>query len=305
MKRSPSIVIALLFAACAPSASHVTAPSHGGGKGDGDNTDVDGGMDGAVPPDATTGTGEVLRLITGDNTVINSDWTASEGGYAFAVVQDGTPSEPYISSAHFTGEHSLAFSVPTDTSGHKQRVEYKIAQAADADGLHFDNARYAGFAFKLGAAPAAFTDSAIFWQAWQGYPYGPPISLKFESSAAPPFRIKLAIRNMSTGPDSTTPDVEIWSANMIEADTWHTFLIYVEPRFASTGEIKMWIDGTRVLDWTGELGYDPSQVAGAYNGLDIKDGIYQPDSNNGHIFYFDQIVVATTYAQAAAQLGWQ
>jgi Polysaccharide lyase len=255
---------------------------------------------------ATADGGTVLRLITGDQTVIAPDWTASEGGDTFDVVKDGSPLEPWISSAHFAGDHSLAFGVPSDMSGHKERVEYKVAQASDRDGLHFDNARYAGFAFKLGGDPAPFLDSAIFWQAWQGYPYGPPVSLKFEASAAPPYRIKLAIRNPSTGPSSTTPDIELWSASMIDPDTWHTFLIYVEPRFAGDGEIKMWIDGTRVLAWSGAIGYDPTDPSapGAYAGLDIKDGIYQPDANNGHTFYFDQIVVATTYAAAANALGW-
>ncbi len=88
------------------------------------------------------------------------------------------------------------------------------------------------------------------------------------------------------------------------ANTWHTFLIYIEPRFDGTGHLELWIDNTAVLEWSGAIGYDPTQVAGAYAGLDIKDGIYQPEANNGHTFYFDQIVVATTYADAAAALGW-
>jgi hypothetical protein len=285
--------LALLLVACVthgPNTKDVD-PAHGGKADDGDSN-VD------------AGTSSPLRLLTGDSTAIAADWTASEGGHHFDVVKDGAPVQPWISSAHAAGAKSIAFQVPTDTSGHKQRVEYKIALASDADGLHFDNARYAGFAFKLGAAPAPFTSSAIFWQAWQGFPYGPPISLKFEKSDAPPFRVRLAIRNSTTGPDSTVPDVTVWSAALIQPDVWHTFLIYVEPRFAGTGHLKMWIDGARVLDWSGAIGYDPAQVAGAYAGLDVKNGIYQPSSNNGHTFYFDQIVFATTYADAAAALGW-
>jgi MFS family permease len=245
-----------------------------------------------------------LRLLTGDVTRIADDWTASEGGAHFAIVTDGTPAKPWISTAHAFGARSLAFKVPTDMSGHKQRVEYKVLPADDADGLHFDNARYAGFAFKLEAAPAPFLGSAIFWQAWQGYPWGPPVALKIAKGAAPPYRVRLTVRNPATGPESTDPDLEIWSGAVLQPDVWRTFVIYVRPRFGGGGEVKLWIDGTKVVDWTGAIGYDPSRVAGASAGLDLKNGIYQPDANNGHTFHFDEIVVADSYAAAAAQLGW-
>jgi hypothetical protein len=261
---------------------------------------------GATEPDSQSSevsARPVLRLLSGDATTIAADGSASEAGRTFPTVVDGTPPMPWVSSAHAFGAKSLAFSVPTDLSGHKQRIEYKIARAEDPDGLHFDNARYTGFAFKLGAAPDPFRGTAIFWQAWQGFPWGPPASLKFAASDAP-FRIRLAVRNMTTGPDSSDPDLEIWSDDLIEPDRWYTFLIYVKPRLDGNGEVKLWIDGTRVVDWTGSLGYDPSQVAGALPGLDIKDGVYQPSSNNGHTFYFDQIVVTDSYAAAAAALGW-
>jgi hypothetical protein len=246
----------------------------------------------------------LLRLLDGEGTVIHDDWSASEGGQDFAVVTDGTPEKPWRSTAHAFGAASLAFAVPTDMSGHKQRVEYKVARAEDADGLHFDNARYAGFAIKLPSSPAPFLGSAIFWQAWQGYPWGPPVSLKIGAGNQAPYTVRLAVRNPGVGPDSTVPDIEIWSGNVLQPNRWYTFLVYLKPRFDGGGEVKLWIDGVRVVDWSGAIGYDPAKVAGAYDGLDIKDGIYQPSANNGHTFYFDQIVVATSYASAAAKLGW-
>lgn len=253
-----------------------------------------------VSDDALVG-GSVLRRLSGDGTTIADDWTAREGDRRYDVVTDGSPLKPWISSAHASGQRSIAFQVPTDTSGHKQRVEYKIARASDADGLHFDNARYSGFDFKLESSPAPFTCSAIFWQAWQGYPWGPPVSLKFESDASSPYRIRLAIRNRAIGPDSSIPDITLWSGELAP-NAWHTFLIYLEPRFASDGHIKLWMDGTKVLDWTGSVGYDPHEVDGAYSGLDIKNGIYQPAANNGHTFYFDQLVFASTYESALAAM---
>jgi hypothetical protein len=252
---------------------------------------------------ADSGTGQVIRKLTGDATTIRADWSAIEAGMVYETVRDGSPQMPAIVPEHFAGSAGIQLAVPTDDSGHKERIEYKLARATDPDGLHFDNARYSGFALLVPNDAAPFRNSSIFWQAWQGYPYGPPVSLKLVTSSGPVFRIKLAIRDATVGPDSSVPDIEVWSGTL-EAGTWHTFLIYVKPRWAGGGALKMWIDGTKVVDWTGAFGYDPSAVAGAYDGLDLKNGIYQPNANNGHAFVFDQIVVATGYAAAAGELGW-
>lgn len=264
-------------------------------------TAIGDGDDVASEPVTADGS-QVLRLITAEATTINPDATASEAGRTYSVVKDGMPDPPWISSAHLAGAHALAFHVPTDASGHKQRIEYKIAHASDADGLHFDNARYSGFAFKLGSDPAPFLSSALIWQAWQGAPWGPPASLKIIASSAPPYRLKLAIRDSETGPDSKIEDKGLWTAAIVQPNTWYRVLVYIKPRHDGTGQIKLWIDGTKVVDYSGEIGYEPALVAGAYDGLDIKDGIYQPSANNGHTLYFDQIVLATTFAAATAAI---
>ncbi len=241
----------------------------------------------------------VYRALTGDATTINANWSASEGGNSFAVVTNGSPLKPWIATEHFAGSSSVAFQVITNLSGDTERVEYKILQAADTNGLHFDNARYSGFAFKLAAPTAPFASSTIFWQAWQGAPWGPPAMLKFATDSSPPYRIRLTIRNMTTGPDSTNADFEVWAGSVIQPDTWYSVVVYLAPRLDASGNIKLWINGTNQVNWSGQIGYDPAQVAGTMNGLDIKNGIYQPDANNGHTFYFDQIKVADTFAEAS------
>lgn len=243
----------------------------------------------------------VFRMLTGDYTVINADWSAYENGNTFDTVESGSPLQPVISTQHYAGTGSIQIQVPTDTSGNKERFEYTIAHATDADGLHFDNSRYCGFAFKLGTNAAAFNSSDLFWQAWQGFPWGPPASLKLTSDSSPPYTVGLYIRNMITGPDSAVSDVKLWSSSMIQTDTWYAVVIYISPRYTNNnGNIKLWINGTNFVDCTTNIGYDPAQVAGAYNGLEIKNGMYQPDSNNGHTMFFDQIMLADTYAEAAA-----
>jgi hypothetical protein len=240
----------------------------------------------------------IFRYLNGDNTAILSDWNATEDTNEFFVVTDGAPTRPFLSTLHYLGSNSVGFQVPTDTSGNKERVEYKILEATDTNGLAFTNARYCGFAFMLASSPLPFTDSSIFWQAWQGSPWGAPASLKFGSGSSAPYLIRLNVRNASVGPDSSVPDIQLWSNKVINPGTWYSFVIYIEPRYNTNGNIKLWINGTNYLDWTGEIGYDPAQVTNTYDGLDIKDGVYQPDANNGHTFYFDQVRVADTYAEA-------
>jgi hypothetical protein len=242
----------------------------------------------------------VFRMLTGDYTSINPDWSAYENGCTYDTVEDGTPSAPLISTQHLTGSYSIQIQVPTDTSGNKERFEYVIAHASDPDGLHFDNARYCGFAFKLGST-AGFTSSDLFWQAWQGSPWGPPASLKLTTDSSAPYTIGLYIRNMLTGPDSAVSDVKLWSSAMIQTDTWYSVVIYLSPRYTNNdGNIRLWINGTNFLNCTTNIGYDPSLISGALEGLDIKNGMYQPNANNGHTMYFDQIMFADTFAEAAA-----
>src|SRR5262249_35070987 len=76
-------------------------------------------------------------------------------------------------------------------------------------------------------------------------PYGPPASLKFAADDTPPYRIRLAIRNPSTGPDSAIPDLELWSGSLIEPDIWYAVIVYVKPRLDGSGGLKLWI-GHRV-----------------------------------------------------------
>jgi hypothetical protein len=238
----------------------------------------------------------LFRIMTGDNTTINPDWTATENGYHFDIAENGTPSAPTISPIHLYGNYSIKIQVPTDLSGNAERFEYKIAKATDSDGLHFDNYRYCGFAFMLDSASAPFLNSTIFWQAWQGNPWGPPCMLKFAKGSTAPYVIRLTIRNMTTGPDSSVPDIELWSDTVIYPGRWYNVEVYLKPDFTGNGNVKLWINSTLKLDWSGAIGYDTSAVSGAYNGLDVKNGIYQPDANNGHTIYFDNIKFADTYA---------
>lgn len=249
----------------------------------------------------------VFKYINGDNTTVNSDWSLSQGGNTFPAVTNGSPSKPFIvTNDSYRGTESIGYSVPTDSSGNKERIENKVCLYNDANALNFGNSRYIGYAVKLAYPDGGFSNSALITQAWQGSPWGPPVALKFTKSSTNPYTLRLCIRNMQTGPDSATPDLTVWTGSM-SSGVWHTVVIYITPRYNTNGEVKLWIDGTRVVDWIGGIGYDPSQTYlnsadgkyyGVENGLDVKCGIYQPDANVAHTLYFDEIRFTNTYADA-------
>src|ERR1022692_4107609 len=85
-------------------------------------------------PAVESASATVFRMLTGDFTTINPDWTAYENGRTFATVESGSPFSPLISTQHFAGNKSIQIQLPTDNSGSKERFEYRIAAAADPDG---------------------------------------------------------------------------------------------------------------------------------------------------------------------------
>ena len=101
---------------------------------------------------ASTASANVYRMLTGDYTTLNPDWSAYENGNTFTTVESGTPSQPLISTQHYAGNYSIQIQVPTDNTGDKERFEYTLLPASDLNGLHFDNARYSGFAFKVASS---------------------------------------------------------------------------------------------------------------------------------------------------------
>jgi len=275
----------------------------------------------------TIGKAGLFALLTGDNTTINADWSATENGIHYYTVMNGSPFEPWIVyTQHFVGDACIGIQVPAGNGSSKERFEYAIMQYnlnTNTPGFN-TSGKYCGFAFMLvGSPPLEFTNSSIIWQAWQGTPWGPPAMLKFlDYKNSPPFELSLAIRNMTTGPCSCIDDTTLWSSIMIYPNRWYNVVVYIQPCYQTginlpgyntNGIIALWIDGTNYVNWSGEIGYDPTKLyntndgsvttntagsAGVNPGFFIKDGVYQSDANNGHTVYFDQIAVANNYNDA-------
>jgi hypothetical protein len=237
-----------------------------------------------------------MHDITLQHASVLPDKSLVDNGVRYPPVISGNPSAPQIVT--FDGKRALQYSVPEGT-GSKERIENKLSPASDPNALTFGTKRYAGFDFQVPKDAAAFKSSALFFQEWQGYPHGPPVSLKVNRSQGSPFTISLCVRNMDTGPDSAQPDKVVWTGKL-PAGEWHRFVVMTSPDFAQpNGEVKLWIDGTRMVDWKGKIGYDPSVVQGAQNNFDTKFGLYQPEPNNAHSVYFSDVRYSDQYAAAS------
>lgn len=249
---------------------------------------------------------DLLRYVDAESTVIQSDWRlkqpkVSGSGYDyFSMVNDGSPLQPALISDAYRGTHSIAYEVNTSTI--KERIEHKFANINDADATLFDVGRYYGFAIKMDPSKwDDFSSSLIFFQAWQGYPYNPPVSLKFmtQKNSNGDYRVKLAIRNDDTGPiNGTEADA---GSTYLSKGVWHAVQVYLKPSYANAnGQITVWIDGTKTMDYTGKIGYTPDPPVDdadtdfKYNGVVCKWGIYQPDPNTGHRLLFDEIKYGNT-----------
>jgi hypothetical protein len=271
------LLAALAFDACIESSPSSPAPSEPG-------TVVD-------HADFT----QPIARITFEDAYIRPDLSLVDDGTTYPRVVDGMSLPPSIDHVPipFEGKYVIKYEVPSGTV--KERLEHKISTASDPNGLHFGSQRVTSFAFMLDAATTKIDSSALFFQEWQGYPYGPPVALKLTRASGAAFIVRLAVRNMDTGPDSDQPDNVIWTGEL-NAGEWYRFVISVKPGYPQTeGELRLWLNGVSEIDWTGKIGYDPEQVAGALDGFDTKFGLYQPSPNEGHSVYFDDVRFGATY----------
>jgi hypothetical protein len=192
---------------------------------------------------------ELLRYVDGEATEVLIDWRLKQskvndfGFDYFSKSSNGTPLAPILGNDSYKGNHCIIYEV--NSSSEKERIEHKFANIDDIDALTFNTARYFGFALKMdGLRFDDLTSSLIFWQAWQGPPYNPPVSLKFmtQKNSSGEYRVKLAIRNDDTGALGGT-EIDAGSY-YIAKNLWHTFQIYFKPRHANfNGEIVVWING--------------------------------------------------------------
>jgi hypothetical protein len=236
----------------------------------------------------------LFRYISLEDAVILSDHRLMEGGKIYPTAIGGNAQDPLIFNDAYAGNKSLLFSVPSGQT--TQRFEYKLCDYDQSDALKFDNERFVGFAIKIPDVFDQLEASLIFFQAWQGSPWGPPIMLKV-TSGSNPYLVRLTIRNISTGPNSENADEKLWSSYMYK-NRWYTFVIGMKPRiYGDSSHIQLWLDNQKVVNWSGNIGYDPSAFTTdkPLPNLCLKFGIYKPGINLTHSLTFDEIRLTDNY----------
>lgn len=249
--------------------------------------------------DLTAQNNGLLRYISFENAEILSDGRLKEDNKIYKTSISGNAVVEVIYSDSFFGNKSIIFSTPAAES--TQRYEFKLCNYDEENALGFDTEGYVGFAVKIPEDFDPLQGSVLFFQGWQGSPWGPPIILKV-TSGNNPYNLRLTIRNSSTGPDSNNPDFELWSGKM-EKSRWYSFVIGMKPRVeGDSSHIQLWMDETKVLNWEnqGNVGYDPVTFSSdkPYSKLVLKFGAYQPGSNSKHSLIFDEVRYALSYEEA-------
>jgi Polysaccharide lyase len=135
------------------------------------------------------------------------------------------------------------------------------------------------------------------------------LDLKAPSSAGDPWPNRLFLQTSDKG--QITGDDQIWlydSSNpaisptrvQIYVDTWYTYVLGVKPGYDGTGHLYLWINGVRVVNYTGAVGYKPEvdgDLPGTLASLMVKSGIYRNSGNPNVTFAFDNIKYGNTYSE--------
>jgi hypothetical protein len=242
----------------------------------------------------------------------------TEGGVTYPFVFKGIPQpswvrSPWLSpSQTYLGYHAFGLEVdptgsplpPTDGTNDKAELTFALFP------LQVDT--YTGFAMEFGVSTTVPSVPVIVFQQWQGSPYGPPLSLQLIPGATD-FRCQIVIRNNNTGGNPSAQTINI-PAGTCQPGTWHTFVIHSRMHYvgeSGTGAVQVWHNNmtTPVIDWTGDVGYDPSQGVKVNGTGDVQGGDpdtlftsfygpYRPNDENTVQSFFANLKFGSNFASA-------
>ena len=257
------------------------------------------------------------QIATHDGQAMNIDPAGNlfVGDSKYDVVYKATPRPdwvrlPWISpSIQYRGAHAIGMEIQAhspDDPRQVDKVNLKISGGHDTYALRFGNTRYTGFALMLPKATfeAPENDKRILLaQWWQGAPYGPPVRLGITGSNMPgTVHYQFWVLNDDTlGNPSAQPQVA--GEGDIPLDAWNRFEVMITPDFAGNGEIAVWLDDKKVVQWRGKVGYTPS--AKPYKGangntpspnkaFDVYIGPYRETQARRHQAFYANIRFADT-----------
>jgi len=268
------------------------------------------------PANSTT-----FRSITAERSngaVINNDGSLTENGVTYHVIYKPDPRanwvrSPWISpSQAYRGRHSIGMEIdpqkPT-SAGDVDKVNHRLCSGSDPFALTWGVKRYAGFALKLRRATFQIPEPGrklMLAQWWQGAPYGPPVRLEITSATRHVVSFEFWVLNNDTlGNPSAVPIVI--GGGTIPFDAWSTFVVMLIPDYSGNGQIKVWQNGSKIVSWTGKVGYNPNTIpyrnppAGILhpnNAFDVFYGPYRDRQMTKQQVFYDEIKFTSTYLEA-------
>jgi hypothetical protein len=243
-----------------------------------------------------------------DTATITPNLTLSENGITYSIANRGNYNPPSLFTNGAYSGQSLNISLPKSVqkSGVVDRFEYEWVQPTNSNAPQFDGImRYFGIRFKIVSAQTRLPTNGgvILSQMWQGSPYAPPIWIDIIAPANPknPWPNRLWIQNGTTGQYTSNQGIKLYSGTIPE-DVWTLFVLGVRPGWNGNGEIRFWVNGNLVIDFNGQVGYQPvSQggLPGTLDGLMIKSGAYRNSGNPPISFGFDNMKYGSSYSDVA------
>jgi hypothetical protein len=256
--------------------------------------------------------------LTRKGATFDSSGNMTEDGVMYPFIFKGSPRPSWVllpwasSSEKYRGYRAFGLEVdPTGSplppvEGTNDKAELTFAKFP----LQVDT--YTGFAMKFGASTTVPSVPVIVFQQWQGSPYGPPLSLQLVAGASD-FRCQLVLRNNNTGGNPSAKTINI-PAGTCQPGTWHTFVIHSRMHYVGepgNGVVQVWHNDmtTPIIDWTGDVGYDPSRGV-KVNGTGVVQGgnpntlftsyygPYRPNDKNTVQSFFANLKFDFTFANA-------
>lgn len=74
----------------------------------------------------------------------------------------------------------------------------------------------------------------------------------------------------------------LYKTNSFEKSVWHDFIYHIKWSYKDDGFVEMWLDGNRVINYRGPVGYNDDE------GPFFKYGIYRNDVPETYVIFFDE-----------------
>ncbi len=120
-------------------------------------------------------------------------------------------------------------------------------------------------------------------------PRSPPLSQRYENGW---FLVKVCHGAKKIYTENPCPKKKvIYRDRNLKLGVWHDFIYHVRWSYRDDGFVELWIDGKKVVDYRGPVGYNDDK--GPY----FKYGIYRNDVEETYVVYFDEYRRGNSYEE--------